>query len=333
MDRSTSPPLISAERLAKNFGSVRAVRDVSFSIQRGQAVGFLGPNGAGKTTTFRMLAGSLGPSSGHVSILGTSLTDEPLRAKKSLGYMPEVPPLYPEMTAREYLLYRAALRGLPRRERSREVSRVAELTQLTHYLPLPIAHLSKGYRQRVALANALLGDPPVLLLDEPTAGLDPNQIHEVRALLRELRKDHTILLSTHILSEVEANCDHALILHQGTLVFDGSLDELRSQTHGTSAQLLLSGDAERTRLQLQAAGFHVEQLTEPSAPPGAFALLLSSSSASSTHQLISEALPLCMHAGCTVYQASPTRAALDEVFRSLTIETTASAPSVEVSSS
>src|SRR5690606_25991200 len=197
-----------------------------FRVGRGEVVGFLGPNGAGKSTTLRMLAGFLGPSAGTIRIHGHDVQREPLAARRHLGYMPEAAPLYPELRVREYLLFRAALKRVPRRERARAVEAAMERAAVTELADTLILHLSKGYRQRVALADALVASPPLLILDEPTAGLDPNQNREVRRLIRELGKTHTILLSTHILSEVEATCDRALVIDRGRLVAEGTLDAL-----------------------------------------------------------------------------------------------------------
>jgi len=218
--------MIEALNLSKEYGAFSAVRDLSFSVSAGQVVGFLGPNGAGKTTTLRMLAGFLGPSRGTVRVLGHDVSEEPMRARRAIGYMPEAAPLYPEMRVAEYLAFRAALKLVPRRERKLAVQRAMDLSRVADMRNTVIGHLSKGYRQRVGLADALVSNPPLLILDEPTAGLDPNQIREVRELIHSLAREHTVLLSTHILSEVEAICERALVLHQGQLVAEGPIGEL-----------------------------------------------------------------------------------------------------------
>jgi ABC-2 type transport system ATP-binding protein len=219
--------VIEVEHLHKRYGTVEAVRDVSFSVDRGSVVGFLGPNGAGKSTTLRILAGYLGATSGTVRIGGHDILDERLAAIRQIGYMPETSPLYPEMRVREYLAFRAELKGIPRARRAVEIDRVLGAARVRDMERRLVAQLSKGYRQRLGLADALLGAPPLLILDEPTAGLDPNQIKDVRALIRELGGEHTVLLSTHILSEVEASCEQAIVIHAGKLVARGSLAELR----------------------------------------------------------------------------------------------------------
>jgi ABC-2 type transport system ATP-binding protein len=218
--------VIEVEGLTKDYGTVVAVRDVSFTVGRGEVVGFLGPNGAGKSTTLRILAGFLGATSGRVRINGLDIAEESLGARASLGYMPEAAPLYPELRVREYLEFRARLKRVPRAKQKASVARAMERASLSDMAETTVGHLSKGYRQRVGLADALVADPPLLILDEPTAGLDPNQVREVRALIQELAADHTVLLSTHILSEVEATCQRALVIDRGRLVAQGTLAEL-----------------------------------------------------------------------------------------------------------
>jgi ABC-2 type transport system ATP-binding protein len=221
--------MIEAQNLTKDYGTVLAVSDVSFRVGRGEVVGFLGPNGAGKTTTLRMLAGFLGPTSGRVTIDGLDMQRSPREAKRRLGYMPEAAPLYPEMRVSEYLAFRASLKGVPRSKRRAALASALERAAITDVAETVVQHLSKGYRQRLGLADALVAAPPLLILDEPTAGLDPNQIRDVRQLIRELGKNHTILLSTHILSEVEATCDRALVINRGRLVAEGTLGELAAR--------------------------------------------------------------------------------------------------------
>jgi ABC-2 type transport system ATP-binding protein len=229
------PLMIEVKQLRRNYGSVVAVKDVSFTVNRGEIVGFLGPNGAGKSTTLRMIVGYLGPSAGYVRVNGFDVVEQPMRARQAIGYMPETAPLYPEMRVREYLTFRARLKQLPRKDVARHVELALHKTEVGSVARTLIGSLSRGFRQRVALADALLGDPPLLVLDEPTAGLDPNQIHGVRNLIRELGSDHTVLLSTHILSEVEATCTRCLVLDRGTLVAQGPISMLRRQLGGQRA--------------------------------------------------------------------------------------------------
>ena len=245
--------MIEVEGLTKDYGTVVAVQGVSFSVGRGEVVGFLGPNGAGKSTTLRILAGFLGATSGKVRVNGHDLAEASLLARASLGYMPEAAPLYPELRVREYLEFRARLKQVPRAKRAASVARALERASLSEVAETTVGHLSKGFRQRVGLADALVADPPLLILDEPTAGLDPNQVREVRALIKELATDHTVLLSTHILSEVEATCQRALVIDRGRLVAQGTLAEL-SRGRRSTTLLLVVRDAER-----RAAGILGEQ--------------------------------------------------------------------------
>jgi ABC-2 type transport system ATP-binding protein len=223
--------MIEVQHLTKYYGEYPAVRDVTFAVEKGQVVGFLGPNGAGKSTTMRILAGFLTASSGTATVGGKDVFWDPIEARRRIGYMPESCPLYGDMRVDEYLWFRGGLKGLGRGERKRRLGYVTERCWLTDVRHQLIGTLSKGYRQRVGLADALLADPPVLILDEPTAGLDPTQIRETRKLMRELGQVHTMLLSTHILSEVEATCDSVIVIYQGRVVEDGSLAAVR-QRHG-----------------------------------------------------------------------------------------------------
>lgn len=240
--------MIDVQHLTKRYGDRVAVRDLSFSVARGEVVGFLGPNGAGKSTTLRMLTGFLEPSEGQVRIAGLDARTQPLEVKRSVGYMPEGVPLYLEMRVSEYLRYRAELKGVARNQIAKSVDRSLELASITDVRTRIIGQLSKGYRQRVGLADALVADPPLLILDEPTAGLDPNQIRQVRELIRQLSAEKTVLLSTHILPEVEAICGRVLILDRGRLVSTGRPDELRS-AGGGNRTLRLEARVELEKLQ------------------------------------------------------------------------------------
>jgi len=227
MQSNTPPSMIEAKGLSKYFGPFVAIQDVSFAIPQGQIVAFLGPNGAGKTTTLRILTGFLAPSRGHAGIAGMDIQTNRIEASGRLGYLPENGPLYPDMTPLELLEFFGESRGLsPKRLRSR-IDSVTEQCSLHEVLERPIGKLSRGYRQRVGLAQALLHDPDVLIMDEPTSGLDPNQIREFRTNIQKLGKTKTVLISTHILREVEAVADRVLLVHAGRLVFDGSPDELK----------------------------------------------------------------------------------------------------------
>lgn len=221
--------MIHVKNLCKFYGDFQAVRDISFDVPKGQVVGFLGPNGAGKSTTMRILAGYLTATSGYASIDGIDVFWNPVEVRRRIGYMPESCPLYPEMRVVEYLIFRAGIKGLHGSSRAKRVDECMERCWLGGVKSQIIGTLSKGYRQRVGLADSLLADPPVLILDEPTAGLDPTQIRETRKLIRDLGDRHTILLSTHILSEVEMTCDQAIIINRGRVALSGPIEDLRSR--------------------------------------------------------------------------------------------------------
>ncbi|GIW41197.1 MAG: hypothetical protein KatS3mg076_1774 [Candidatus Binatia bacterium] len=218
--------MIEVRELTKRYGDLVAVRDVSFSAAKGQVVGFLGPNGAGKTTTMRILTGFLPATSGSVRIAGFDIFEQWQEARKRIGYLPEQPPLYNDMTTRAYLEFVGRIKGVPRPALGEAVDRVVERCGLESVYRRVLGHLSKGFRQRVGLAQALIHDPEVLVLDEPTIGLDPRQIIEIRSLVRELAKDRTVILSTHILPEVTQLCQKVVIIHQGRIVVEGMLEEL-----------------------------------------------------------------------------------------------------------
>lgn len=218
--------MIEVSHLTKQYGNHLAVDDVSFTVADGQICGLLGPNGAGKSTIMNILTGYLSATSGQVTVAGHPLPEEADAAKACVGYLPEQPPLYPEMTVQEYLTFAAELKGVEKAERKEQVCRAARRTGLEAVLPRLIRSLSKGYKQRVGIAQALLGSPRLIILDEPTVGLDPAQVIEIRKLIRELGRAHTVILSSHILSEVQAVCQQILILSKGHLVAAGSLEEL-----------------------------------------------------------------------------------------------------------
>ena len=218
--------MIEVSHLTKKYGHRLAVEDVSFAVADGGICGLLGPNGAGKSTIMNILTGYLSATSGQVAVAGHPLPEEADAAKKCVGYLPEQPPLYPEMTVQEYLDFAAELKGVKKAERKEQVRSAARRTGLENVLPRLIRSLSKGYRQRVGIAQALLGSPKLIILDEPTVGLDPAQVIEIRKLIRELGQAHTVILSSHILSEVQAVCQQVLILSKGRLAASGSLQEL-----------------------------------------------------------------------------------------------------------
>ncbi|HEY8487801.1 MAG TPA: ABC transporter ATP-binding protein [Thermaerobacter sp.] len=236
--------MIEVSHVSKRFGEHRAVTDLTFTVGRGEIVGLLGPNGAGKTTTMRLITGYMPPSAGTIRVAGFDTWEEPLEVKRRVGYLPENPPVYPDMTVESYLLFVAALKGVPRHRRRAEAQDAAERTGVAHVWKRLIGNLSRGYRQRVGLAQALVGKPDVLILDEPTVGLDPTQIVEVRQLIRDLAGEHTVILSSHILPEVRQTCQRVLIMNRGRLVAQDTPEGLtRALQGGTALRLTVKGPA------------------------------------------------------------------------------------------
>ncbi len=223
---------IAVQDLHKSYGSHVALRGIDFAVDHGEVVGFLGPNGAGKTTTMRILTGFMAPSAGTTSIEGHDVVGQPILARRKIGYLPENAPIYPDMQVHAYLDYIGRIREMGQAERARAVERVAVQCGISGRMSQKVAQLSKGYRQRVGLAQALLHDPSILILDEPTTGLDPNQIVEIRNVIRDIGRRKTVLLSTHILSEVQATCDRVLIIHNGRIVADGRTDVVTANEQG-----------------------------------------------------------------------------------------------------
>ena len=236
--------MIEVSHLTKQYGNHLAVDDVSFTVADGQICGLLGPNGAGKSTIMNILTGYLSATSGQVTVAGHPLPEEADAAKACVGYLPEQPPLYPEMTVQEYLTFAAELKGVKKAERKEQVCRAARRSGLEAVLPRLIRSLSKGYKQRVGIAQALLGSPRLIILDEPMVGLDPAQVIEIRKLIRELGRAHTVILSSHILSEVQAVCQQILILSKGHLAAAGSLEELTADGKSLEAVFLELTDGE-----------------------------------------------------------------------------------------
>jgi ABC-2 type transport system ATP-binding protein len=335
-------PLIEVQGLCRSYGQLVAVRDLSFEVGHGEVVGFLGPNGAGKSTTLRMIVGYLGPSHGRVRVAGHDVVEEPLRARQAIGYMPESAPLYPEMRVSEYLAFRARLKRIARSGNRREVERVMSLANVTEVGRSLIGTLSRGFRQRVALADALLGNPPLLILDEPTAGLDPNQIHDVRELIGELGDTHTVLLSTHILSEVESICNRAIVIDRGTLVAAGPIHELRRRRSNPRASITVH-DVGQQALPLLLGSEHVLGVTPTSATPSLLppqperdsrapgvsspglhdpdaivSFVVTFQPGIDAHACLEDLVALLVHAQIRVREARLDLSSLEDVFRQLT---------------
>lgn len=308
--------MISVKQLTKVYGQTLAVDRVSFEVGRGQIVGFLGPNGAGKSTTMRMLTCYLPPTSGTASVSGFDIFHQSHDVRQVLGYLPENVPLYTEMTVDEYLNFRGKLRDLPKDIRKKRVDYVIDRCWLGTVRKRVISHLSKGFRQRVGLADAMLHDPAVLILDEPTVGLDPNQIREMRRLIKELGGDHTVLLSTHILPEVEAICDHVIIIAGGRVVAKGSLDELK-QSRRAHARVLVEcqGPAAdvKTTLERVSGVSRVELLESPEK-----GITLAALKAKDGYDVRSEAARLVIQHGWPVREVKLEHATLEEFFVQVT---------------
>jgi ABC-2 type transport system ATP-binding protein len=230
----STPFLLEAAELSRYFGATAAVDNISFSVKKGEVVGFLGPNGAGKSTTMRMLTGNLAPDHGQIRINGIDLLDKPRQAKSHIGYLPETPPLYKELTVKEFLQFCARLNGIEKKQRQTAVDSAIERCGLLSVADRLIGNLSKGYQQRVGIAQAIIHSPSVVILDEPTSGLDPIQIREIRQLIRDIASEHSVILSTHILPEVQMLCDRVQIMSQGQLVFNDSLDKLSQHMNASS---------------------------------------------------------------------------------------------------
>ena len=244
--------MITVEHLTRRYADVVAVDDIDFHVERGEVVGFLGPNGAGKTTTMRIITGFLPATSGRVTVAGYDVATRSLEARRHLGYLPENVPLYPEMRVTEYLNFRGKLKGLGRRERRRRMAAVMDLCGVAPLARSCIGHLSKGYRQRVGLADALLADPEILILDEPTIGLDPNQIRLVRQLIKDLAEGHTVILSTHILSEVEVTCGRVIIINRGRIAAADTTESLmRAERRPRTVVALVRGPGEPVKQALE----------------------------------------------------------------------------------
>ena len=254
--------LIEVKNLTKRYGDNLAVSDLSFTVEKGKIYGFLGPNGAGKSTTMNIITGCLAATSGTVVINGHDIFEEPVEAKKCIGYLPELPPLYMDMTPREYLTFVAQAKGIERSEREYQINYAMEKTQITGVQNRLIKNLSKGYKQRVGIAQAMLGSPEVIILDEPTVGLDPIQIIEIRDLIRSLADDHTVILSSHILSEVSAVCNYVMIIAHGRLIASDSIENLSTYLVGSNIlHMTVKGDINRIRMAINTLASHAKTIT------------------------------------------------------------------------
>jgi ABC-2 type transport system ATP-binding protein len=308
--------VIEVEHLTKRYGSVTAVDDVSFRVNKGEILGFLGPNGAGKTTTMRVLTGYIPATDGRAAVAGYDVFDHPIEAKQRTGYLPETPPLYPDMTVREYLHFVGKIKGVAPKDRAARVEQVMARTWVSDMAGRACGKLSKGYRQRVGLAQALIHNPEVLILDEPTAGLDPKQINETRHLIKALAGDHTIILSTHILTEVEQTCQRVVIINKGKVVAEDTPENLTRRLRG-SATMFVQVDGDRpseARSALErVAG--VARVTLVDASGTAFEV--ESESGQDVRRDLARAV---IGGGWGLLELRPLRLSLEEVFLSLTTE-------------
>lgn len=310
--------MIEVKNLVKRYGDHLAVNGLCFTVEEGQIYGFLGPNGAGKSTTMNIITGYLAATEGEVRINGFDIMEEPEKAKKCIGYLPEIPPLYPDMTVLEYLRFAAELKKIPKEKREKHIKEIMDLVRITDMQKRLIKNLSKGYKQRVGLAQAVLGYPPIIILDEPTVGLDPKQIIEIRDLIRSLGKKHTVILSSHILSEVSAVCDYVMIISGGKLVASDTPDNLSRLTLGSNT-VELSVRGEKTKVEKVLGNIcEIQEVTyRQSEIPGCMDLSVTTAK----DQDIRETLFYQMaDAKCPILRMNSSTMSLEDVFLQLTKE-------------
>ena len=309
--------MIEVQHLTKRYGNVTAVDDVSFTVEKGEILGFLGPNGAGKTTTMRVLTGYMPATDGHARVAGYDVFDQPIESKRRTGYLPETPPLYPDMTVREYLAFVAKIKGVPAKERAGRLDHVMKRTYIADMAGRACGKLSKGYRQRVGIAQALIHNPDVLILDEPTAGLDPKQIIETRKLIKELAGDHTIVLSTHILPEVAQTCQRVVIINKGRVVAVDTPANLTARLGGSETMFVQAeGQADAVRAAL--AGVPgVTTVTESEVRDSMSSFEVVSQKGTDVRRDLARAI---VSGGFGLLELRPMRMSLEEIFLSLTTE-------------
>lgn len=305
---------VEASGLTRAYGGNTVVSEVSFNLRKGEVLGFLGPNGAGKSTTMKMLTGNLAPTAGSVKICGIDIIENPKAAKALIGYLPEQPPLYKELTVDEMLALAARLHGVSRSAVKKAVQSAKERTGLTEMSSRLIENLSKGYQQRVGIAQAIIHNPMVVILDEPTVGLDPIQIRDIRSLIKELGGEHSVILSTHILPEVEMVCDHVQIIHKGRLVFNGSIDVLKQQRHSNRLLVGLGNAPAMDDLMKIDGVVKVESVAD------GMLRVQHAVDAKPAEAIVQAAV----QNGWKLYQISPDQTSLEEVFVQLTYQESAS---------
>ena len=309
--------MIEVQHLTKRYGRITAVEDVSFRVERGEILGFLGPNGAGKTTTMRILTGYMPATEGKAMVAGYDVFEQPIEAKRRTGYLPETPPLYPDMTVSEYLEFVARIKGVPADSRTTRIRAVMDRTRITDVADRHCAKLSKGYRQRVGLAQAIIHNPDVLILDEPTAGLDPKQIIETRQLIKELAGTHTIILSTHILPEVSQTCQRVVIINKGHVVAVDTPENLTARLRGSETMYLQvdASGADATSALQRIAG--VTRVSEADRRDGAVGYEVESEKGRDVRRDLARAV---VSSGWGLLELRPTRMSLEQVFLSLTTD-------------
>ena len=317
--------MIEVQHLTKRYGPVTAVNDISFTVERGEILGFLGPNGAGKTTTMRVLTGYMPPSEGKAIVAGYDVFEQPIEAKRRTGYLPETPPLYPDMTVREYLTFVAKIKGVPRKESKARIGEMMQKTRIDDVADRPCGKLSKGYRQRVGLAQALLHNPDVLILDEPTAGLDPKQIIETRQLIKGLAGDHTIILSTHILPEVSQTCQRVVIINKGKVVAVDTPDNLTSRLRGSETMYLQvdAQGADAAGILQRVAGVTRVAVADTKQQVVGFEI-----DSETGHDVRRELAAAVVGRGWGLLEMRPMRMSLEEIFLHVTTEDVAAPPAV-----
>ena len=310
--------MIEVNNLSKKYGSNYAVKDLSFTIEEGFVYGLLGPNGAGKSTTMNAITGYIAPTCGSILINGIDIQKKPREAKKHIGYLPEIPPLYPDMTVREYLDFTAELKGVDKKIRKEQLEKIMEKVMISDVSKRLIRNLSKGYRQRVGLASAIIGYPDIIILDEPTVGLDPKQITEIRELIKSLAKEHTVILSSHILSEVQAVCDKILIISQGKLVAMDTPEGLENQMSGsTCVNITVKADKEGLSEILSGMPEIKEYSFSDCGPEGLVKCTIIASENAEVRDVLSLRLA---KEGIPIYELCATKKSLEDVFLELTEE-------------
>ncbi len=302
--------MIEVHELCKSYGERQAISNLSFKIEKGDVVGFLGPNGAGKSTTMKIITGFMAPTSGEAKVCGFDVFEDPIEVKKRIGYLPEIPPLYTEMVVQDYLKYVAQLKDVESTKIKSLVDRALAKTQLLSVRHRLIRNLSKGFKQRVGIAQALVSDPEVLVLDEPTVGLDPKQVSEIRDLIKELRGEHTIILSTHILPEVQATCNKVIIIHEGKIVAQNSIDQIENLNQGSIVLNVRTKNINQlSEVLLKVKGVQsIEKITE----------LQMRITLDEKDELIEIIAKKVIDSGAGLLELTPSRANLEDVFLKLT---------------